>query len=121
MYEPPRDTRYIEQIVDDLRHVLDLTHDDVAHLLYARSGGGGKLEHLGSRAHGREGISQFMRKHREELILTLVRIVKRVLGLLASRDVAAHRPEADRLSSHVGQREHVVDHPDRLTALEVPE
>ena len=67
-----RDARDVQQVVDQLRHVAHLARDDVAGLQAQPLVHFGQAQELGRARDRRQRIAQFVRQHREELVLHLV-------------------------------------------------
>src|SRR5579862_6388343 len=65
------DARYIQQIIQQPRHVADLPLDDVGGP-FALARVGDVLEHITRVADRRERIAQLMREHREKFVLATI-------------------------------------------------
>ena len=83
--------RYVEQIVDEPRHVRHLTIDQVAGLDEARSSIIEALHDVDGVAHRRERIAQLVREHREKLVALAQRARRAARGARAPRTADAAR------------------------------
>lgn len=93
--EPLRHARHVEQIVDQAGHVLHLPRDDLARFTDApRIAGRGAHQLRGAR-NRRKRIAQFMRQHREKLILALVCKAQFLFRVDTVRDVELSDDRAD--------------------------
>jgi hypothetical protein len=92
---PARDTRHVEQIVEQARHVLHLALDDLAAPFYLRFGSIRRARDLRRLADRRERIAHLVRQGREKLVLAPVGIFQdfRRFDHLGDVGTAAHQTE----------------------------
>jgi hypothetical protein len=91
VHEAARDPRYVQQVVDKVRHVADLARDDFAGVPHSLGVDPGQGKDFCRRRDRCDRVPELVRERCHEFVLAPVGLLQLFLGLLALVDVAIEK------------------------------
>ena len=111
LHQTACDARNIQQVIDQAGHVFDLAGDDVACLSNTLLAQSGHFEHLRGGADGGQRVAQFVRQHRQKLVLAFALPLQGFFGQLLLMDVGTCPHPANDLLGLIANRQRTSERP----------